>query len=546
MTRIRAEFKVSLVTTGQIARPARDAGFRKTLLRAFLVILFVEIAGFGVFAPRMGFYSDDWTNLERLELRSSFSKRAAYYLSIAPSRPGLSLLYPGLHSVAGKSPGRYQAIFLTLEVLAGLLLFLFLTRLFCRSDLALLAVVLAMLYPCRIVTHFWLSSSAWLVSLCLLLAGLLLHQAWLESRRAPVLAGGLLLYLFSILTYEAPAFLPLLLWGGLVGRRLASGEKLRPALLRPSLDMAPYAAVFLLAAGWQRFGLPLVMDSPSLREMSFSPGYFLHIYRQGAASVSKQTAELALEALSSAPTETGLWMGLLCAAASVVLGLLLLPSGPRSEDGSRPAAWTAAACSAAGFFGAYLPYTVSTYVPSAFGINSRTSAGGGLAAGILLAAIVWACLTETRTRRWAAPALRGALMLGVSIMLLTNWSQSRQWADSWTAQNEILSRFAPHAAGLPKGSRVLLAGTPYYVGGDELNAGIFTSSWGLTSAIHLTSGRDDLAGDILPREARFLSDGLHGAVPGESGRKLVHPYKDLYLYHFGKDKLTRLDGPPGG
>lgn len=513
---------------------------RGPLVQAGLIVLFVQISAFGIFLPWLGFYCDDWTNLERSLGQSGFFDRVLLYLrEVAPSRPGLSVLYPVLFAVGGMKPWVYQTVFFLLESAAGMLLFVLLDRLFRRRDLALTAVVLVMLYPNHIVTHLWLGSCAWLVSLILLLVSLILHLEWIEGGRPARLAGSLACYAASVLTYEATVFLPLLLWGGLAARDLSSGERIKTALWRPTKSLAPYAAVLAAAALWQRFGLPLLLDDPPLRETEVSIKRIFVVYGLGLATLTTQTASLVSGALASAWDEAHAGLVLPFAAACAGLPVVLVRPDRDGPSVSPSPLWTAGGAATAGFLGAFLPYGFSFYAPSAFALRSRTSAGGALAGGILLALAFAAALRRCPPKGPRLIALRSVLGIMIGVLLLTNWHLCRQWTRSWAVQKRALAGLAKKADALPKGATVIVSG-PYHVDNDADKAPIFISHWGFSSALRLATGRKDLTGDVFDAKTQFGPDGLYVPRKGERGYTLLHDYDGLFYYDYRKDLLSPI------
>ncbi len=474
----------------------------------------MELISFGFFAPRLGFYHDDWVLLEMWAQTGRFAPFVkAFFLHGFGIRPLSMLHYWAIFALAGARPLAAHLFLLVGEILAGLLYFLVLRR-FLSRDLALAAAAFATAFPSHAATHFWMSTSLQIVAIDLALAGLLAHIAWLESGRRRWLAASMTAYAAALLYYESPAFLPLLLAAGL----LARGWTVRET----ASAMAPLAAPFAAAMAWQRFAFPWMIAAADTKPAAFSPLHFLDVMRAGVGCVSYKIFKLC--ARTAAPAFRAFGVGLMAAwAAAAAAGTWALT--PRERPRSFvPAAWLAAG----GFLAANLPYAFARdYVPTFYGVMGRTGALGGLVAGLLAACAL------------AALAPRPALRDGLAALLLgaftwTNWHTALAWERSWDLQRTILDKAAPRAATLPPEAMVLLDGFPYTINSDLDEVIVFDASWDFSSALRLKTGRGDLRADVVTPRTRFEKDFVTVTIAGKTSR--VTPYDNLYVYDYGRDR----------
>lgn len=505
---------------------------RGSRVACLLSLAGIQTAAFGVFSGRVGFYHDDWTNLERLSSSGGFWPSVSLYARQLAERPVHMLHYPLLFAIGGFHPWRYQAVYLLLEIVQGWLFFAVAEDLSGDRAAAFIAAAVALLFPTHGATHHWLSSSAQTVSLDLALASLLLHSRWLSRRKTVLAAGALACYLLAVLNYESAAliFLVPVAWRSV--ERALAGERIPVSLQEGLSESLPFIGVLAVAVAWQRLGVVLISGLRNSRPVAPSLWHALFVFNRGALCMSALSARLCLRALPLAWRDFGA-VGVLCAVAAGAAAAWRLPlKAPSASPRSHWASWTAAAV--AGYFAGTVPYAMtSDYAPTVIGLMSRTTVVLGLAAGLAVAAV----FVLGRGARFPA-VTRGVLGSVFTAFFLTDWHISRSYVRSWDLQQDILSRMAPAVAALPSGATVLAAGFPTYLDPMTADAIVFDAHWDICSALRLKSGRSDLHADVVSAGTRFGSDSVL-KEPGNAS----YFYRNLYLYRYDRDAVVPLPGP---
>lgn len=503
----------------------RLEGWRTAAGLSLLVLLAHHI-----FALETGFYLDDWIFLERARRGSGlwgsildFARHAADW-----NRPLQILQIPFFYALAAPWPPAGQTILWLLESAEAALLFLLLRRLTGSRALALASAAWMVLFPGRAIVHVWLSNASQLLAHSLVLAAMLLHLDWIETRRRARLILSLGCYLAGILCYESPMFLPLLLLGGLAARDAAEGADWKKSLTRRGRELAPLLLPLAAAVLWQRLGARTIAGSSS-KPLDFSLSYFLKAYGAGLECVTNRVMHVCVTSAGpffrEAPLGLILLWGTLAAAAAWTLSTRA-PAEPKGRKGRLILLGAAAGA----FIGAYLPFALSgSYMPQIYGIMSRTNAAGAWITGMLLAAAF--SLGPARLRPLALAAVLGPFAWA-------NWQSARDWSRAWTAQNEILDKVAERAPLLPGPAAILLKGAPSYVG----KAVIFDAHYDFDYAVRRRTGRKDLGGTTLSGRIQFRDDGVHEVLDGVTLR--YFPYRNLALYDYSKDSWTPVSGPP--
>lgn len=498
------------------------------MLYPLIVILIVEVFSFGIFAPRLGFYHDDWYFLELMSRSGGFTGmfKAMAHAGVFWSRPMDMVEFPFLYILGGFNPLVYQAALLTLESLQGLLFFVFLERMTARRELSLAAAVLALMCPNRSITHVWFANIPQSVAIVLALASLISHWDWMRTRDKVSLFVSQTAYMLSVLSYESCAFLPLMLFGGSAARAWAAGATPRHAFLKTVKDMLPFAAALGGVLVWQRVGVAVLLGAENPKTLGFSPAHFFKALGAGFECVTNRILHVCWNASGAVFGEFSPTLRFLLGVfTGLAAGMMPFepPEAPRQAK-------IALGAALGGFFGAYLPYALSaTYMPQINGIMSRTNGAGALVAGLVLATGL--CAIKRYKPR------RALFFVLVAAFTWTNWQSARQYAASWSIQQDILSKLRERAPSLPQGAQVFLTGAPDFVGYSV----VFDAGWDFGPALRLMTGRADLFGDVLSGSMSFGKDGLTDSAEG--GLKPM-PYGSLYVYDYGRDALD-LARPPG-
>ncbi|MEK7858247.1 MAG: hypothetical protein AAB320_03815 [Elusimicrobiota bacterium] len=511
---------------------------RKALLQATLLLLIVEIVGFGVYARQLGFYHDDWPLLEQMSSAPGYWARVKMQTATAAVfRLPQILVWPLVYAGAGSAPLPHHLVAMALDWLGAVALYLLLCRLLGRPRLALAAAAFAILHPSHPATHhWWVNASCQPPAQALALASLILFTFWLEARARAWLAAAAAAYLLSLLWYESSAFLPLMLAPAILEQARRDGLRWGAAAARTARALAPLAAPLAAALAIQSYVLPLLSGVPHPKGVTLSPAWTATVLRSGLESLTLETFKLCRITMRPAfafftDAQSILWALFTFAVAAALA---------RKDSKDRPttlgrATWVALAT----FLGAYAPYALSgAYEPQIVGIMSRTNGAGALAGALLLAALIEG-LSESA---WAARLIpRRPLGAALTAMVIgaftwTDWYIAHLWAEAWTVQNLIVAGIDTRKAALPPDAFVLLK-APEHLNG----APLFSAAWDFSSALRLKTGRKDLTGDILKAG---MSSEKEGVVHRAGGQVLkVYPYKDLFMYSHEESRLYRLTPP---
>lgn len=500
-----------------------------------LLLFFTALFAFGLFAPRLGFYHDDWVFLE-IASRGRGFWGVVQALARTPGlwpRPVEIAQYALFYACGGLHPAPYHFLLVALAAVEGMLLFLLWKRLLGGHELALTAACLTILMPNRSVLHVWFASSPAVVAQVLILASLLCHMDWLAKGGWARLALSLTAYLLSVLCYESTAFMPFMLAAPVFLKARQTRGRLAPALADTAAALGPFVAALGAALFWQWLGSAALTHhaNPKSQVLAISLSHIFKAYGAGFECLTNRLLHICWQSLGPAFSYLGLPLILLLCVFAVALAWLLTSEEASSQaTRSAPRAMPLALATAAGgFVAAYAPYALSgSYMPQIYGIMSRTNGNGAWVAGLLLA--LGLAVLRRRPRRVILAAMLAAFTA-------TQWVGDRQWLQAWEKQQDILSKVAPPAVALPPGSTVLLADAPHFVG----YAVIFDAPYDFAAALRLATGRRDLDGktraaDIQP-EAPAATP-----IPGIRARRPAAS-RNLYIYSYGRNTLEPSGGP---
>jgi len=475
--------------------------------RAFWVLALCTAAAAGFRLLSLGFYNDDYVILATLERAGSTGLIRAFHAGFASfaARPLDLLYYPALFRVFGLHPWPYH-IFADLLVLATAWnLYRLLRELEVAPPTALLAALLAALYPNHDATRNWLGGTIAACALAGTVFSMRFYARWLKSGSLRELLVSLAALIASALLYEAPVLLPL----GLI---LVNARPLR----RHVPLLAAIAAVLLyqrilswLAIGPERHGLSLdPVHAFKVMTAGFECTFFNRLVHLVGRSISFAWADFS-------PGEISLLL-LSCLSLFVFCRRLL-----RADPGAPPKMllWLGL-----GFFVlGYAPYAFAArfgYVPAMFSESNRLNLQASLGGALIFA---WCCA------RWRASGVPAALLL--SAFLLATWSSNAQWTRAYSLQQEILGAVGPHL-GRTAPKHLLIFGFPNNVG----SATVFQSTYDFDGALYLRYRRPDLRGLVGEGRVRFEED---SAVLRWYGETPV-PYDALYAYRHSDGMFRQI------
>jgi hypothetical protein len=426
----------------------------------------VGALAYSTYALHPGFFWDDWTFLARYQL----GRPGGYWATVQAlhahlgGRPVLSLALGAL-DVLGNHPVRQAVLAVAIGIVTSLCLYVLLRTLSLRPPAAGAIAVLALLFPWSDSLRLWATGSVTNLSLCFLFLGIVVALHGLRHRgRAGVLwhAGAVVLYLLSVLTYEATAAAALLA-GVLYLRR------------------APFASIARLWAtdvGALLCGLlySLLATSGSRHLGSLSAR------AHDVPTFVKQAGILlasALVPLSSPGTAVHALELVAVAALAVIIAVRLKRRslGPAQQ-------WVGPALiGAMTIAAAYFMFLGSSLFPQGPGLDNRTNILAGVAYSVLIYSIVAAtCSLVIRNIRIAANttlALVALIAVGWSIHLRRD---ERQWRHAAVLQHRVLAAVHTALPVIPSASTILTFGAPGDTGPDVV---VFDKGYDLGNALRL-------------------------------------------------------------
>jgi hypothetical protein len=494
-----------------------------------VLLILLLLLCFGPYLTTTGFYLDDWSLLSRAMPDGSFnifSAIDAFAVGGFWLRPAEILHYPLMISLGHLSPWRYRLMGLGLEAAMGGFLFLFLRRLSGSSYLALWAAGFALVFPTHRSTHMWMTNSVPVAAFTFSFAALWAHLKGRSGggRRWKIGAG--VLFVVSLLEYEAAAFMPAALWAGRIAQDRYDGRGWREASFAATREALPFVYVFAGVFVCQRVFVPLMIDEPS-RQAVFKLG---HLFQVGGAALSVSTVEvvrLVLDSIKRSGGELGLLLWTILFPASYYLARGF-EAGRKDEKGLRRAAVILAVSGLALFFVSYIPFFLTgVYTPRMYGVMNRVNLGGGIAVGIMLAASFSLIRFGPRTRVLLGTAL-------ISMFAICQWDGGLQWSKAWVRQQEILKDIGEQIPKEP--ATIVIVSAPPWIH----RAPIFKTDYDVTRAIWVTTGRRDIRGDFA-----FVGRLEPGGMYVLNGDRSEHryPYKNLYGYNGKTRRLYPVTGP---
>lgn len=453
--------------------------------RAFGTLTLLGLLSFGVFIPRLGFYSDDWWLLEIMSSGRRLGAIAGWIRNGGLwTRPVEMFQYSFFYLIGGPHASIQQTLLFIFGLLECWLLFLLFFQLLRHRSLALTAAMIAYLYPNRAVFHIWFADSPELTAHLLALASLLIHIQWRNGAGRVWLIWSLALFLAAILSYESVVFLPLLLGVTITFDNRSPVEGATEGIA----TCLPYLLPIAIAFVWQWVGARWLLGhmNPKAQELRPSIGHFLKVYGAGFECITNRTLHLCVKNIAA--MRFWGWQRWITCAAALTTVLVCARTIRHAESPSRAELKRTLILSAVIFIVGYAPYALSgSYTPQIFGIMSRTNGIGAWSGGLLIAALLGFC----------RPRLRSALLALVLVLFTgANWVTNFEWAQAWVLENDILTKLVPTARNLPPKSKVVLVDAPHFSG----YAVVFDSSYDFDSALRVSTRRRDLDGFVAPTE----------------------------------------------
>ena len=473
------------------------AGDRATAPQIVVCALILALSGVLLFASHVehgGRYSDDWANAAafRFKAGDDLGRGFEEFRDELGGRPIYSLGLATVESLWRDDFAAQLALTVTLSAIASLLFFAVLRRLGLGVEWAIVAAVLSFVYPWSDATRLWAALAPNEPCLIFYFGGFLVAAHGLRSSHPRLWhVGALLLYVLSVLTYEA-AGLAILLTGVLYVA-LAGWRRARPRWAADVAVILPTLAVVFTLDRTARV-------TPGWR--SVASGLY-HLPGQGIRAL--------LEALVPLSVSSGI-RALIVLAFVGALVLAIRHVGPGTRRRLAPdvglliGSLVVLAIAWFPFLGADLP-------PQAPGLDNRGNIGAAFAIALLVVALA------RISGKAAAGVVRDARGFAVAAVITlgaiaTGWViTARDHADAYDrsarGQEELLSGLT---AALPAPRRGTTIYTTAAAGQSAPGIPVFSETWDLKGAVKLTWNDATLRGFPIVGEAR-LECAADGVVP---------------------------------
>ena len=490
-----------------------------------LFLALIVLWSFLLYAPRLGFYSDDWVFLELLHNADSGSfvdlVRSLHGGDrVIQQRPIQVLYLAGLYRLFGLNPAGYHWVNGCVFVANAMLFYLVLRRLQLPRLVALAAPVVYSLLPNYSSDRFWPAAFQAPVSITFFLLSLycLLSAQLSSRRRAAWLMGCGLAVICSILAYEVTLplilLIPLVAW--FVGRRRAQASgggysPLSPPVLVAS-TLIPLAAATL-------FKLSVTVRT------NVESNYLAHLLNvfTGAVRLNYVVYGLALPyivwwILANAMDWNAVLASLVCGgAAALYLYRVLASSRAEGLPGTR--FWLRLL--AAGMVIFLLGYAI--FIVSADITFESTSLANrvGIAAalGVALSFVAAAGFLSSLVARPRLSSAVFALLVAVlaAIGFLINNTLARFWEEAYVRQQAVLRDMNRQLDQPAAGSVVLLDGICL----EHRGAYLFTGERDVESLLRIYYPDQDLEARALSHKPRAEAEGL-----------VVYTHRDLTSFPY--------------
>jgi len=478
----------------------------------------------------LGFYSDDWSNLETFRTCPSQTMLGLFGCAKENYRLVQSFQSAALYRFFGLNPVGYHVVNSIVFACLILLVYAVLRELSQPRVVSLAVPLIYSLLPHYSTDRFWIAAFQ-APNLCMvlyLLGVFSLSRACPPGGWRPLWAAFSAFALaLSGLAYEAaiPLFVlvPFVIW-----RRIKPRQ--RPYLLLATILLSMGAVAFkLLTQTRYRFqGRFLSHPAMVVRHfvaqlLDFNYGY----YGFGLPRVAWHAAAIY-------PRVAGLGSGAL-------LGILVFSylfhvlRQPSTEWPSRPT-WTRMAIAGVLVFVlGYSPFiAMVTLDMTTTGPANRVAIAAALGTAMSLAAIIGWVTGLVPFSGWRTGLFCAWIsVLCVSGLLILNVISS-YWMEAYRMQQNIIARLAKEFPALPDNTTLILDGVcPYFGPGI-----VFEGSWDTEGMLRILYRNETIHGDVVTPKLDVRADGLHTFLYSFETR---YPYNDsLIVYDLQKNTKTRL------
>lgn len=495
---------------------------------AFLVaIVFLTAAPH---ATQLGFYSDDWANLEIFRSCPSQSTWGLFICGRENYRLVQSFQSAILYRLFGQNPIGYQVVNPIVFACLIVLIYTVLRGLALPRVVSLTVPLIYSLLPHFATDHFWIASfqANLCMALCLAGACFLSRAHPSEEVWRPLWAAlSVIALALSSLAYEVaiPLFVlvPCCIW-----RRIKPRQR-KYMLLATALVSLGVVAFKLLTQERHTFqgrflGHPtLVVRHIAAQLFNFNFGYYgfgLPRVAWRAASIHPHVARVGSSAL----------LGILVFAYLVYV--------VRRHATEWPSRRTWALTMLAGvvvFLLGYSPFMADVTLDlTTTGVANRTLIAAALGTAVSLVAIVGWAVGFVPSTGWRTGLFCASItVLCVSGLLILNVIGS-YFTKGHRAQQAVIARVAKEFSALPDNTILILDGVCPYIGPGI----VFEGNWDMEGMLRVLYGNDTITGDVVTPKLQVRADGLHTMLYTLESR---YPYSDnLIVYDFQKNAKARL------
>lgn len=495
-----------------------------------LFLAAAEILSLVAYAPRIGFYTDDWAFLSIFKSchNQSFAGLYACLYTGAPDtqpRPVQIFSLTALYKVAGVHPFAYQLFIAFFLVATVLMLYFVLRELQAPRLLALSLPLLYGLLPHYSTDRFWMASSQSFVSMFF---GLLCYYCVLRSASASRAsrwrwqAGSIVALLLSAFAYEifVPLFVlvPFLYWYR--SRKLPRQESSsRRGIRRSSVLYFLGAALVLVAVTAYKMmtqfssvhgrflrRIPQVIHHGLIQAIDFNYGY----YGLGLPAVAWNAVRFYLS------TEVLVLAAILACAILAYFHYVVRSSDPCFP---RPGIWARLLGLGLVIYGlGYAPFFAYPVLNlTSTDPENRIALAAAVGAAISMVSLLglissFAKSNLIRTRIFTALVT----IFAVSGFLIVN-AIGCFWATAYQRQNTIVASIRERFPVLPQGSVLILDGVCPSIG----PAPVFEFDYDLAGTLRIDYDNPDLRADVV---SPVMKVGEHGLT------SVTYGYVDHYAY----------------
>lgn len=545
----RADVDKLSISAEPVSQPEHITKFNSKASNAvaLAVLTLCEITVYWFSVRQAGFYLDDWTMMSYLHFTpqdlSSLISRSLADNRILP-RPLEAIHFPLVWMAFKANPMGYHVFNCLLEVVAGFLIYLTVSRFSLSRTFALSAALIFLVYPIHDATHYWMVATSVTLSLVLYLVGLWSTVRFAETGKKLFLLGSACAFTASVFNYEA--FAPLCVVNAVATYLLLISKKGGSAIRKSLTVFAVLAPVCLALVLYQRV-IASTFGSNFVPPHQLDVVHFFDVIGKGL------TASLSFELLGFSINQAK-------EALAGGIGAMQLAS----LFGSIAAAFCAFAffetdqktCNAFSeqqecstkyrdclnililgvtcLLSSYTIFGVARgYDPQLASIYNRINTGAAIGASLIFAA-VFTWLSRMVSLKIPATLSHARALIGAGISTvvlvpllllstLADWGMAGQWQRSWSVQKRIANIMQSHRSELRDGDSVILVNVPRYV----MWSPVFDGVWDFQAMMRLCIDNQKVNGGVASDRLRVSRNMIEDVSMGFSCAK--YDYRRMFV-----------------